>query len=273
MAVAAQTATLTVTYARPADPEQAEVLRLEQGAWAAYTGSVTKQEMVRAVAALVAKEDYTIKVACGMSLSDTGAALVCPIYAYPIPADLAYVLVTSYGQLSERDMEMVEATELVQFQLTDAASPQYPARTIVSASWAMDCLDAAGEVIAPPALTADGPTIRSAAVVYGTAEVTYLYERHTYILTAPRRAEALDKNFSAVLVAAIPGFTPVVLVVEMPPGIEAFEADANAVCGASWCGEIKYDDDEDHDTPEATTANLITEVDYCTQQVVREYTE
>ena len=137
----------------------------------------------------------------------------------------------------------------------------------------MGCLDGSGEVIAPPALTADGPTIRSAAVVYGTAEVTYLYERHTYILTAPRRAEALDKNFSAVLVAAIPGFTPVVLVVEMPPGIEAFEADADAVCGASWGFEVEDDDDEDHDTPEATTANLITEVDYCTQQVVREYTE
>jgi hypothetical protein len=261
------TAALTALYAGPAATSAAKLL-LVQAEWSLYTGKVTKQELVRWVAAAVLEEEYAAKIDCGMS----GEALVCPIYAYPLEPDLEYQLLASYGELSERAVEMIEITELVQFKLTDSATPEYPARTIVATEWAVGCLDAAGEVVAPPALTTDGQSIRSAIPVYGTASATYLCERHTYILNVPRRAEALDSNYSAVVVAAIPGFAPVVHVMEMPPGVEVFEADPNATCGASWHGGATWPDDEDP-IPEATTANLITEVDYCKQETIREWTE
>jgi hypothetical protein len=260
-------ASLSAIYAGPASTSAAKLV-LEQAEWSVYTGTVTKQELVRWVAAAVLEEEYTAKIDCGM----TGDALICPIYAYPLEADLNYRLLASYGELSERSVEIIEITELVQFRLADTASPKYPARAIVAVEWTVECLDALGELVAPPALTTDGQAIRSATVVYGTVSATYLCERHTYILNAPRRADALDNNYSAVVAAAVPGFAPVVLVVEMPPGAEAFAADPDAICGASWHGGATWPD-EDDSIPEATTANLITEVDYCEQEIIREWTE
>lgn len=260
---------LTATYTGPS-AEQAALLLLTQGEWSVYVGKVTKGEVVRFVSAAVTEEEYQATVDCGLA----GDNLICPIIAYPLVPDLDYRLLTSWGELSARSVEMVEIRdEQVQFRLTTEATTEFPARAIRSVNWTMDCLDQTGEVVAPPTLTIEGQSIRSAAPVYGTATVHYITERHTYILNAPRRETAIDNNWSAVVVAPIIGYEPVRLVVEMPPGINNFEADPDAVCGrvGRGGGSVTFPEDPYY-PPEPAGADLITEVDYCDQEVIQEYT-
>lgn len=260
---------LTATYTGPS-AEQSALLLLTQGEWSMYVGKVTKGEVVRFVAAAVAEEEYQAAVDCGLA----GDNLICPIIAYPLVPDLDYRLLTSWGELSSRSVKMVEIRdEQVQFRLTDTATTEFPARAIRSVRWTMDCLDQKGDVVPPPALTIDGQPIRSAIKVYGTATVHYITERHSYILNAPRRETAIDNNWSAVVVAPLIGHEPVRLVVEMPPGINNLEADPAAVCGRSGGGTstVKWPEDPYY-PPEPAGADLITEVDYCDQETIQEYT-
>jgi len=263
------TTALTATYTGPS-ANAAVLLLLTQGEWSVYVGKVSKGEVVRWVSAMVNEEEYQAAVDCGLA----GDNLICPIIAYPLVPDLDYRLLTSWGQLSARSVEMVEIRdEQVQFRLTDEASTEFPARAIRSVRWTMDCLDQKGDVVPPPALTVDGQSIHSAIPVYGTATVHYVSERHSYILNAPRRDSAIDNNWSAVVVAPIVGHEPVRLIVDMPPGIAAFAGDPDAVCGRSGSGSstVKWPDDPYYPA-EPAGADLITEVDYCEQKTIREYT-
>jgi hypothetical protein len=75
-----------------------------------------------------------------------------------------------------------------------------------------------------------------------------------------------------VVVAVVPGHAPVPLVLEMPPGIESFETDSGAVCGRSRSGSVAGGDGAEGAPPTPTVADMITEVDYCQQSILREYT-
>jgi len=260
---------LAATYTGPVADSSAKLL-LRQGKWSRYVGKVTKGEMVRWVAAAIGGKDYQAKVDCGLA----GDAVVCTIEAYPFFQDLAYRLVSSWGELSERSVELVEIRdEQVQFRLTDTAATEFPARAIRAVQWTAECLDVDGNVTAPPPLWADGETLRSGAVVYGTATVHYVCERHTSILNAPRRETALDNHWSAVVVAAIPGSMPARLLLELPPGIDALD-EPDAVCGRRGGGRSSVKRaDGSMPPPEPDGADLITEVDYCDQRTIREYTQ
>ncbi len=257
------TATLTATYSGAA-AAALDLLRIEQQDWSVYTGKVSKQEVVRWVAAAISEEAYELAVDCGIA----GESLVCVLYAYPLVADLDYRLLTSYGTLSERAVALIEISEQVQFRLTDSAATEFPARSILSVEWTVECLNADGEVVAPPALSVVGTDIVSAATVYGTATVRYLCERHSYVLNAPRRTDALDNNFSAVVAGVYQGGLAH-LVIEMPPSIDVFEADADADCGWSTVGAITAPDDE-LPVVQPQSANKTTTVDYCSQIIVDE---
>ena len=123
-------AALTLTYGLSAAAgEPADLLRLEQEPWSAYTGKITKGEMIRWLGAMVGGAEYESRVDCGLA----GDQLVSTIYAYPYEADLIYQLHTSWGLLSERRVEMQEIRELVQFKLkteerTDYPRPPHPRR-------------------------------------------------------------------------------------------------------------------------------------------------
>ena len=259
---------LTLTYGlAAADREPADLLRLEQEPWSIYTGLITKGEMLRWLSAVVSDTDYVSGVDCGL----TGDTLVSTLYVYPYEADLVYQLHTSWGQLSERRVEMQEIRELVQFRLTTEERTDYPVRRILGVDWDDDCYGPDGEIVAPPALTADRETISCASPVYGTAEVRYLCERHTYTLTAPRREEAIDNQWSAVVVGVYAGGLTH-LITEMPPGIDSFADDMDAICGRrGGSGSVDWPEKEYPIIP--GTGRKITEIDYCSQKVDREWVE
>lgn len=259
---------LSLTYSiSAADREPAELLRLEQEPWSVYTGKITKGEMIRWLSAVVSDTGYESRVDCGLA----GDQLVSTIYAYPYETDLAYQLHTSWGQLSERIVEMLEIRELVQFRLTVEERTDYPVRRILGVDWDDECYGPDGEIVAAPTLAADRETISCAVPVYGTVEVRYLCERHTYILNAPRRETAIDNQWSAVVVGVYEGGLTY-LVVEMPPGIETFAADPDAVCGRrSDSGTVDWPEKEYPVIP--GTGRKITEIDYCSQKVAREWVE
>lgn len=260
---------LSATYTGPAADTSAQVL-LRQRPWSRYTGRVTKQEAVRWLMAKTGGTEYQMRVDCGL----VGGAIICAIEVYPLVAGLDYRLVASWGELSARSVRMVEIVdEQVQFRLTDTTTTEMPARSIRAIQWTDVCLDRDGAVIDPPTLTVTGSTLHAGTAVYGTASITYLTEQHGYVLNAPRRAAALDNHFSAAVVAVVPGYSPVVLALDLPPGIEAFEADADAVCGRRRAGSVAGGDDGGGRVPTPLAADLITEVDYCKQTTLREYTQ
>jgi hypothetical protein len=263
------TISLNATYTGPTAGIEAKVV-LRQRPWSRYTGRVTKQAAVRWLLAIVDGSSAQVQIDCGME----GDALICPIEAYPVEAGVDYRLVASWGELSDRSVRIVAISdEQVQFRLTDTATTEFPAREIRSVRWTDVCLDSEGRVVGAPELTTSGTAIKSSAVVYGTASVSYLTEQHGYILNAPRRADAIDSHFSAVVVAVVPGYVPVPLVLDMPPGIETFEDDSHAVCGRSRSGSVAGGDGGSGTPPAPLVADLVTEVDYCEQSTLREYTQ
>jgi hypothetical protein len=260
--------TLTATYTGPTAIERT-LLEIRQGEWSRYLGVITKDAVARWLRAAVSERNIALDVDCGMS----GGSVLAEIDCYPLVAGLDYTLYASWGNLSRRSVAMVEIVdEQVQFRLTDTATTDFPARSIKSVRWTDDCLDQAGNVVAPPVLWVEGDGLRSAAPVYGTATVHYVCERHRYILTVPRRDEALDNHFSAVVAAAIPGYAPVYHVLTLPDFVSLFEADPDARCGGGGGRGSVTGDQTQPVPPSPSGADLITEVDYCSQETVREWT-
>lgn len=262
--------TLAATYTGPSSDGLETPILIKQDAWSLYTHRITNGRVIRLLRAIVESEEYKVDMDCGIE----GGVLVCPVRAYPKVAGIDYTLLASWGELSERVVEMAEISEQVQFRLASVASTEFPPRQILSAEWTLHCLDRDGNPISAPALVIDDQEIKTSngQEVYGTSTVRYLCEIHHYILNAPRRDDALDNNFSAVLVAPVIGYQPAYLVVDMPPGIDEFEADADATCGGSTMASM-INQDEDLDIPEPSTADKYTEVDYCPQTIIREWTQ
>ena len=259
--------TLTITYTRPGrDVAGLDLLMIEQERWLPYVGRVTKSEVVGQLAAWLYSEAWEGRMDCGLQ----GGMVVCAVHAYPRVAGLGYQFHASHGYLSERSVAMVEVSEIVNFRLTDREQPKYPPRTIASASWMGNCYTQEGDEIPPPTLSIDDGELVSALPVYGAVEVRYLTERHTYILSTPRREEALDNHYSAVVYGVYSGGLSW-LEIDMPPGIEAFEADPNAICGWGDSGSVTGPEDEDRPvTPRG--ADRITVQDYCSGEIISDQT-
>lgn len=247
-----------------------EVLLVTQDEWSPYTGKVSKQQVVRYLLSLLETSTYEMSVNCGMA----GDALVVPIFCYPMVAGLDYTLYSSYGDLSECLVELIEVKdELVQFRLTSEETVDFPIKSIRSMEWVLDCLDANGDLTVNPELEVAGNRISTGGVsVYGTAKISYVTERHTYILTAPRRQTALDNNYSGVVVGVAQGNMPVVLELKMPPSVASFEADPDYVCGSGGSWAVK-ESSQEGSIPDVPGRSLITEKNYCDQLTIREYLE
>lgn len=253
---------ITLTYRGPAS-ESLDLLQIEQVDWDRYTGKVTTGAMVRALREMLYGEDAGSLVDCGL----TGCSVVCLILVYPRVPGLAYQFAASYGSLSERLEEIVEESETVNFSLETSASPNHPPMAIISAEWADVVYDAAGNEIVPPALTILDGEIISPIPVYGAVDVVYTTERHAYTLTAPRREDAVDNFYTSAVYGWYSGGVNW-LAVKMPPGIETFNADADAVCGGD-SGFIEPPEDDDPGE-EPVTGNRRSVVDYCSQEIVED---
>lgn len=256
---------ITFTISRPA-ASSLGLLQIEQQEWSAYTGKVTTGVMVSALRTLLYGDEYQDSLDCGM----VGGSVVCIIDVYPRLPGLAYQFAASWGSLSPRSEEEITETELVSFHLGATATTRHPCQEILRATW-VDSLvyDAEGNEITAPALVIDGDTIatKTGQAVYGTAEVVYRTERHGYTLTIPRRDEAIDHFYSAVVYGWYDGGLDY-LQIELPPGIETFEADANATCGHTVTATVTDDDDDPIDQP--VTASRVSIIDYCSQVIVED---
>lgn len=250
-----------------ADKETPLVIKQEE--WSLYLGKVTKQATVRFLLGVVSESAYSSLVECGM----TGDSLIVPVHCYPLYKETEYQIYTSYGELSERYVETVDVDgELIQFRMSSAEKTDFPIRHLKSVEWVLDCLDSEGvELTSNPELSIDGRTLSTNGVpVYGTASISYTTERHYYILTVPRREEALDNNYSGLIVGIVTGYEPVVHELEMPPTVEAFDNNPYYKCGRVNTGFI-IDTDKQQPLPDVPSRDLITVVDYCKQEIIREY--
>lgn len=239
-----------------------DLLVIEQESWHRYTGKVTRQEMARLILSWLNNGDYEAKANCATD----GKTLLCRLLVWPRVAGLVYEMLASWGSLSLPVIEMVEETELLQFHLTDAERPRHPVRQLLSVSWADECYDATGQTIVAPELSLRGHDLRANRKVYGTAEIRYLAERHSYLLNIPRREEAYDKHFEATVAGVYSGGLNW-LQVQMPPGIEAFENDPDYRCGGSSSGHLIEPEDDDS-VPEPDGRDYEVIVDYCSQEVI-----
>lgn len=254
--------TITLSYQGPAS-ESSDLLLIEQEDWDKYVGKVTTGSMVRALREMLYGEDSGSLIDCGL----TEGNVACLILVYPKVLGLDYQFAASYGTLSERLEEVIEEKETLNFSLESSASPSHPPLAISGAVWADLVYDAEGNGIAPPPLTITDGAITTTIPVYGAVDVSYTTERHAYTLVAPRREDAIDNFYtSAVCGWYIGGVNW--LVVDMPPGIETFNASADAVCGGDSGFIETPDDDEPGDEP--VTGNRRSIVDYCSQEIVED---
>lgn len=253
---------LTISYAGPSAGAPLDLLQIEQQSWDALTGKVTRAEMVRYLAALLDGTEYRPLVDCGM----VDGSVVCVVDVYPRRAGLVYQFHTSHGSLEGPTVSNEQVEESLSFRLDTEVTPQHPVRRIESVEWLSECYNAEGAIVDAPQLTIDGEVITIPSPVYGSVTVKYRTERHSYILTAPRRETAIDDAYSAVVYGVYAGGLNW-LVIEMPPGIEAFEADAEADCG--WGSTASIKDDEEEPWPvEDGIHTRTTVVDYCSQTII-----
>ena len=254
---------LTITYSGPSVASLG-LLIIEQAEWGRYTGRVTTGAMVRALRELLYSEESSEQlVNCGM----VGGSVVCLILVYPRVQGLVYQFAASYGDLSARLEEIVEESETINFSLDTSVTPQHPPLAIHSATWADVVYDAAGNEITAPPLSIDGGNITTTIPVYGAVDVVYTTERHAYTLTAPRREDAVDNFYTAAVFGWYEGGLEY-LQLDMPPGIETFDADANAVCGHSVTATV--DDEERDPIDQPVAASRVSIIDYCSQEVVED---
>lgn len=236
---------------------------LEQREWRPYTGYVTKAALVRHLANIFWPEEIS---APQFDCAIYGDQMICPVYAYPLTPGVAYSLNCSHGELSERVVDFVEYTETLQVSLESAVSTRYPVHSMLSYRWvSAEVWDSTGTTINPPAITASGKEITiPGQPVFGDIEVTYIIERHSYILTVDGLVDEPENKFSSTVFALAYGSRPVVLEIEPPPGADEWEAGRDD-CAWGWIGQgsVTYPDEEDN-KPVAAYADKETKIDYCT---------
>jgi hypothetical protein len=255
---------LTIGLTQPTRSDLYDLLQIEQEGWGPYVGVVSIADMVREASNQLYGTSYITDPWCGV----VDGEVVSTIYVYPRTPFLLYQFHTSWGRLSPRYEATLELTEILNYRLTREVQPDHPPLAIMDAAWIDDCYDADGTVIVPPLLIIAEGKITSAIEVYGAVSVRYTTIRHTYTLNQPRRTDALDNQYSAVVYGLYEGGINW-LMLALPPGLAAIEDDAAAHCG--WAGSLWMPDESIQAPPvNPGGADRRTVVDYCTQTIIRD---
>jgi len=227
-------------------------LILEQAPWPKGTGRVSRLQIILAAAArLFGLEPPEID--CGVD----GDGLHTAVYVYPYDPDLAYGFGVTHGTLSRPIRAYVTQRELVSFSLTSEESVEYPLQELVSVDWPDEVWSEEGAVITGPALSVDGETVRSAAPIYGTAEVIYKTLRITHGLQIPARDDAVENVYQSAFWANWAGGVKL-LPIKPPEGAEEDYAFRIECTG----GSILQFPPED-DPPPAPSKDRTITLDYC----------
>jgi hypothetical protein len=242
--------TITAFVRRP--PPVNRGLLLEQMPWPKGTGRVSRLQIILAAAArLFGLEPPEID--CGVD----GDGLNTAVYAYPYDPGLAYGFGVTHGNLSKPVRAEVVMREYVSFALTDEETVKYPLQELVSVDWQDEVWSADGAVIAGPALSVDGETVRSAEKLYATALVVYKTLRDTHGLQVPPREDAVGNVYQSVFWANWDGGVKL-LPIEAPEGAEE-DYEFKIEC----TGGSILDLPPDEDPPPAPSIDRTITLDYC----------
>lgn len=224
---------LSFRYVSPdrAAPER-DLLLLEQEAWSAYTGVLTRAGLAFYARAAIYGGTADARMTCGFS----GDTLHTVIYAWPLAPGVVFRLRASVGDLGAVQVDTVSTGESVTYNLTDHASLRHPADRIEEARWLTGPYNSAGEAIAPPALTVSGRDLILSEPVWGSVWIRTAGTRYTCRLSISRDAAEplLAAGWSEYVIGLPEGGRPVALELTPPPGAEEL-----ARSGAE-CGRISY---------------------------------
>jgi hypothetical protein len=255
-----QQPSLSISLVTPAAPESGPLLLLEQEEWQPCTGYMSTANMVRAVAAQLYPDAWSVEVDCGL----TNGMVVSRIFAYPIVSPLDYTVLSSHGEIGTGRLEQVLMDEIVQFRLDTSHSVNYPVTALDLLDW-LCAYDAAGNPLAGPAVTLSGREVSAAEPIYGSLRVRYLTTRTTFTLRMDAREDAAEHFWSAIILGLPVGGEPVLLAFDPPPALEEMTA-AGDECGDST-GETK--DQNNMPIPEVSPGNRTEIYDYCSGELLR----
>lgn len=207
--------TLSTELRRPARHAATSGLLVEQAPWTGGVGRVTRINLVEAVAAVFYGSEEN-EIDCGVD----GDAFESGLFVYPFDLALNFTPGLTHGTLGPRLYEEVEVRERLSFSLETEARVKYPIRSIKSCDWLADTWDAQGAVGKNPALSFDGPLLKTSAPVYGTAEVVYMTSRFGYQMTIEAREDSVENVYQSVAWVRYAGGVEM-LEIEPPPGAEA----------------------------------------------------
>lgn len=176
--------------------ESAGSVLIEQDAWKPYTGLLTKAGAVAYLHSLLFGEpDDAPTENCGAS---DGNIATGTVYTYPNPPELLYKLSVSNGSFVGYMAEVLQFSEIVQFQNTAEVSLRYPTRTILAAEWLSK-----GEDL--PDIITTGGRVRTKTPVLGSAMVVYQVVRHSREVSVNPRPGATENTYQNFIYAVWDG--------------------------------------------------------------------
>lgn len=245
----------------------AGLIIMEQLDWMPYVGGLSRFAMATYLAGLIYdSEIYQPYYDCGV----VDGRYQTIVYVYPLVAGLNYQAYLSYGELGERRVEMAEMQESVQVKLNTSFDIKYLVDEIISYEWQGDCYDRDLAVVPAPVLrvSSDRRSIMIGAEVYGTVNLKYRTERHTYSVAVTRREEAAENRYSSTCFCVYDGGPPEHLVLSPPPGAEEFDGDCAEGGGGN---RINPPPDPDPDWPDPH-ADRNTVYDWCDKHLISDTT-
>lgn len=238
-----------------------ELLKIEQDEWNPYVGSITISESIGIIADAIYSRKYQSKLKCGVEF-DT---VVCGVSIYPYIKGLEFEAYTSHGSLALEAVSVVEISENINFRLSNRASSEFPVIYYRSVEWNGQCFDAKGNVINNPNILIDERGAYTDIDIYGSAKLLYGTTKYRYLLSIPKRYTSIDNFWTSVVYGVYEG-GETFKKVEMPPGIEVFNADPDATCGKTILS-VKYPENKPNKpTDDGCDRKIIK--DYCSQNVI-----
>lgn len=208
--------------------ESAGNVLIEQDAWEPYTGLLTKAGAFSYLRSLLFGEPDDAPLAdCGASGGVDGNAATGTVYTYPDPPELIYQLHVSNGSFVGYMAEVLQFSEIVQFQNTTEAALRYPTRTILAAEWL-------SKVDGLPDIITTGGRVRTKKPALGSVMAVYEVARHRRDVSVFPRLGATKNSYQNFIYAVWDGGNSYL---EYKPPPDAQEGTGGAYlmrCNPSW---------------------------------------